>query len=72
MAASIVVTCGNHFLEGPNRIIIDWISHTDGTVSLDIASALATADLAAMGTVGCAPKKLKGTITKVETAPGLR
>ena len=74
MAASMAVAIeGNPFLDGSKdqaRIIIDWISHTDGTVSLGIKSTKNTAE-AALGGTRLVLSKIKGVLRTVQTAPGL-
>lgn len=74
MAQSLTVTVdGNPFLDGgePARVILDWVSAGAGTVSLAIASTYATAVAARGGLGGPRPSKIRGKITKIETAPGL-
>lgn len=74
MAASMTVTIeGNPFLDGVRdsaKIIIDWISHTDGAVSLGIKATKNTAE-AALGGARIVLSKIRGKLRAVETAPGL-
>jgi hypothetical protein len=70
MASTITVTVeGNPFLDGNNdaaKIIIDWTSHTDGTVS----NAICTNYNSGKHYSAPAPAKIRGKIVKVETVPG--
>jgi hypothetical protein len=65
----------NPFLDGrsPARITIDWVSHTDGAVSLGICSTFSAANLSAAGgnVAAIQPVKMRGVLHKVETIPGL-
>ena len=75
MAATLTVTTGNAFLDGgitaSYNVVCDWKSHTDGTVSLDIASTFAAAQLASnVGAVQ--PTLIRGQLVSVETIPGLK
>ena len=73
MAATMTVTLdGNPFLDGRGhaRIIIDWISHTDGAVSLGIKSVKNTAE-ALLGGARIVLSKIRGVLRSIETAPGL-
>ncbi len=74
MAASMTVTLeGNLFLDGRQdhaRIIIDWISHTDGTVALGIVSTK-NVEQAALGGARIVLSKIRGILRSVLTAPGL-
>jgi len=77
MAASMTVHVDhNPFLDGraPARITIDWVSHTDGVVSLKICSTLSAANLRAAGNNAQGSleiDKIRGTLHKIETIPGL-
>ncbi len=72
MAASMTVKMTNpEARDGDNKITIDWIAHTDGSLAIAIASQYSTTELA-KGYPGCAqPSKLVGRIQRVLTAPGL-
>jgi hypothetical protein len=71
MAATLSVKVeGNPYMDGTARfkIIGDWVSHTDGTVSLGIASTYAAAK--PFGDFGPLPSKILGVLKSVETIPG--
>ena len=71
MAATLAVKVeGNPYMDGTGRfkIIGDWVSHTDGTVALGIASTYATSK--PFGDFGPLPKKILGILKSVETIPG--
>ena len=74
MAASMVVTLeGNPFLDGVKdqaRVIIDWISHTDGSVALGIKSTRNTAE-AALGGTRLSLNRISGLLKSIQTIPGL-
>jgi hypothetical protein len=70
MASTITVAVeGNPFLDGNKdvaKIVVDWVSHTDGTVSNAILTNLNSGKHYSAP----APGKIRGKIVKVETAPG--
>ena len=71
--ALTVTVEGNPFLDATidtAKIILDWSSAAAGTVSLDICSTFATAQAVYSGG-RVAPKKMKGYLRSIETAPGL-
>ena len=73
MAASMTVDAQhNPFMDGvsPLRLVIDWISHTDGVVSLPIAATFAAAQALKFATPP-APTKVRGVFRSCETIPGL-
>ena len=73
MACTLVVTSMSHAeADGveQNTIVLDWISHTDGTVSADIASTFAAAQKA-IHKNNPQPTKIKGPLVGIETIPGL-
>lgn len=72
MAGTLVVTSmTNPYGDTPrqNTIVLDWLSHTDGTVSVDICSTFAAAQKA-IHVNNPQPNKLKGYIVGIETIPG--
>lgn len=71
MAATLTVKVeGNPFMDGEQafKVILDWVSHTDGVVALAIASTYATSK--PFGDFGPLTKKIRGKLKSVETAPG--
>jgi hypothetical protein len=73
MAATLSVTVnGNPFLDGtgPTQIILNWVSHTDGSVSKGIASNYTTG-LGSGSASPIAPSKVKGMFKSIEFIPGL-
>lgn len=73
MSASMTVSLeGNPFLDGCKdqaRIVIDWISHTDGVVSLGIVSTKDAAE-AALGGLRLDLNKIRGVLKSIQTSPG--
>ena len=73
MSQSLVVTANhNPFMDGtsPLRLIFDWVSAADGTVSLAVASTFTTAEALKFASPP-APSKVRGLLKSVETIPGL-
>jgi hypothetical protein len=73
MAASMTVTVEkNPFMDAlvPFTIIIDWISHTDGTLTLPICSTY-TAQLVSKSASPIWVGKVQGVLRLTQTIPGL-
>lgn len=67
MAQSLTVTASNLYLRGdiePFKLILDWVSAADGTVAVDIVTALKATHLNV-------PDRIHGSLKMIETIPGL-
>jgi hypothetical protein len=53
----------------PLRLILDWVSHTDGVVALTVAATF-TAAQALLFATAPAPVKVRGLLKSIETVPG--
>ena len=69
MAQALTVSTENKYLRAemePFKLVLDWVSAADGSVSLGIVATLKAAQSKAPF-----PSRIKGKIVKVQTIPGL-